>query len=193
MNWSGLARQPSVPLSEDDPFPPDDRVIRSDGRTFDRLFRDQRGRLLRFFAKRTGPNDVDDLVQEAFARFVGRHGLRDQAVATPEAYLTTVATNLLRDRAKQAVARATAHHHLFDETEIAGPDPVVRLEARDALRRLEAAVARLRPRTRTVFLLQRVEGLTYPQIAERTGMSVKAVKKQMAKALFALRHELAVR
>jgi DNA-directed RNA polymerase specialized sigma24 family protein len=39
-------------------------------------------------------------------------------------------------------------------------------------------------------LLHRVEHLTYAQIAAETGMSVKGVKKQMAKALLQLRTEI---
>ena len=51
------------------------------------------------------------------------------------------------------------------------------------MRRLERAIASLRPRTRAVFLAQRIEGLSYREIAERTGLSVKGVEKQMAKAI----------
>ena len=65
----------------------------------------------------------------------------------------------------------------------AGPDPVGQLESRDLLRRLERAMLRLRPKTREIFMAHRVEGLTYAEIAERTGLSVKGVEKQMSKAL----------
>lgn len=189
-NRVGLAQRTLEIVSECDPLPPADRRLPLAGGGLNDLFRDQRSRLFRLFARRTDPGDADDLVQEVFARYASRSRASSEAVTEPEAYLTRVATNLLRDRARLAVSRATTHHQLYDDTVIAGPDPVLALEARDALRRLEVAVGRLRPRTRTVFLLQRVEGLTYPQIAERTGMSVKAVKKQMAKALFFLRREL---
>ena len=45
---------------------------------------------------------------------------------------------------------------------------------------------RLRPKTREVFMAHRMEGLTYAEIAERTGLSVKGVEKQMSKALVQL-------
>ena len=62
-------------------------------------------------------------------------------------------------------------------------DQVALLESRDTLRRLEQAIARLKPRTREIFLAHRIHGFTYAQIAERTGLSVKGVEKQMSKAI----------
>lgn len=156
----------------------------SDG--IESLYRRHHARLMRFFSRRTHPPDAQDLVHETFARYAdGAAG----HVERPDAYLSQVAANLLRDRAKFAVRRAAAYHQVFDDEQVSGNDPVARLEARDLLRRLDAAVQRLKPRRREVFLLQRVDGLTYAQIAESTGMSVKAVKKQMAKALLDLRRD----
>jgi RNA polymerase sigma-70 factor (ECF subfamily) len=51
------------------------------------------------------------------------------------------------------------------------------------LRRLEAAMLRLRPKTREIFMAHRVHGLSYAEISERTGLSIKGVEKQMAKAI----------
>lgn len=177
-------------VAADDPLPPDDRVPSRSRRTLDDLYRTQGPRLRRFFSRRTGTVEAEDLVHEAFARYADRaeHGLEE--VAKPEAYLSTVATNLLRNRAKLAVRRAAIYHQTFNDGLVSGPDPTVDLEHRDELRRLDAAVQRLRPRTREVFLLKRVEGMTYIQIAERVGMSVKGVKKQMAKALSELRRDV---
>jgi RNA polymerase sigma-70 factor (ECF subfamily) len=62
-------------------------------------------------------------------------------------------------------------------------DPHCQLEARDMLLRVEAAVGRLKPRTRAIFLAHRIEGLSYADIAGRMGMSVKGVEKQMSKAI----------
>ncbi|MFX9661171.1 sigma-70 region 4 domain-containing protein, partial [Acinetobacter baumannii] len=66
---------------------------------------------------------------------------------------------------------------------IAGSDPVRHLEARDRLRRRERALDRLKPRTRTGFRARRLAGYSYVEIAERTGLSVRAVEKQMSRAI----------
>lgn len=49
--------------------------------------------------------------------------------------------------------------------------------------RLEAAVRALPAIEREVFLAVRLDGLTYAEIAARTGMSAHAVERRFAKAL----------
>lgn len=181
---------PQHSLPEADPLPPDDRAPPSRPAALDALYREHASRLLRFFSRRTGKDDAYDLVHETFARFAGRRNAAAAVVERPEAYLSTVATNLLRDRAKVAARQALEHHGLVDAMGVASPDPHRLLEDRDALARLEVAVARLRPRRRRIFLLHRVEQLTYADIANEVGMSVKGVKKQMAKAFFELRRDM---
>jgi RNA polymerase sigma-70 factor (ECF subfamily) len=61
--------------------------------------------------------------------------------------------------------------------------PFAELEHRDTLRRLEAAMLRLKPKTREIFLAKRLDGMSYAEIAERTGLSVKGVEKHMSKAI----------
>lgn len=181
------------PIPADDPLPPDDLRIGTRPPGLAELYRRQGPRLLRMFSRRANEAEAQDLLHDAFARVAGRVETAGPEIAEPAAYLTRIATNLLRDRAKFAVRSAAAHHQTFDDAIIAGGDEIQRLEARDALRRLEAAVTRLKPRQREVFLLQRTQGLSYAEIAEQTGMSVKGVKKQMANALFELRRELGPR
>ena len=101
----------------------------------------------------------------------------------PQAYLRRIAANLMKDRAKANFRHSVALHVVVDEEALAGPDQQRLLESRDMLRRLEAAMMRLRPKTREIFMAHRVDGLTYVEISERTGLTVKGVEKQMSKAL----------
>ena len=41
----------------------------------------------------------------------------------------------------------------------------------------------MKPKTREIFMAHRLDGLTYAQIAERTGLSIKGVEKQMSRAM----------
>src|SRR3546814_11179622 len=75
----------------------------------------------------------------------------------PEAYLGTVATNLLRDRARLAARRARERHDMLDENRVSSPDPHQLLEARDTLARLEQAVGKLSLRRQRLFLLHRLD------------------------------------
>lgn len=54
------------------------------------------------------------------------------------------------------------------------------------LRRLEKAIAQLKPVQREVLLLCRREGLAYRQIAERMGISLEQVERHLADALYEL-------
>lgn len=171
-------------LAADDPLPPDDRAPpRAPARSLDALYRAHAPRLLRFFARRTGNDDAPDLVNETFERLARRDADGGAAVDRPEAYLSRIAGNLLRDRAKFAARRSAAFHVSIDEVSLGGRDPHDQLEARDMINRLEIAMERLRPRTREIFMACRLDGYSYAEVAERVGMSVRGVRKQMSRAI----------
>lgn len=54
----------------------------------------------------------------------------------------------------------------------------------------EKALSGMNENQRIVFFMSRVDELKYSEIAERLGVSVKAVEKRMSKALKYLKHEL---
>jgi RNA polymerase sigma-70 factor (ECF subfamily) len=57
--------------------------------------------------------------------------------------------------------------------------------------RIRRAIDLLSLERRKIFIMSRYDGLTYAQIAEKLGISVKTVENQMGKALKFLREELA--
>ncbi len=176
-------------VSANEPLPPDD-LARSSSPELDLLYRRERPRLLRYLAARTSPDAAQDIVQHLFARIVARADRDDAQIASPSAYLRQGARNLVTDQAKAAARRSQHFHVPIDDVAVAGPDPVSALEARDKLARLQEAVSRLKPLTREIFLARRVDGYSYAEIAEQTGLSVKGVEKQMAKAIRLLRRHL---
>jgi RNA polymerase sigma-70 factor (ECF subfamily) len=52
------------------------------------------------------------------------------------------------------------------------------------------ALTALPEKQRTVFMMSRMEGLKYQEIAERLNLSVKAIEKRMSSALAYLRKTL---
>lgn len=138
------------------------------------------------FARRTrSRDDADDLVQDVFFRFAR---LRDSVsrLEKPRAYLSRIAANLLKDRSKLDARHSVQSHVPANEEMLPGIDQERALEARDMLRRLDAALLQLSPKTREIFIAHRVEGMSYSEIAERTGLKVKRVEKHMSKAIFQL-------
>ncbi len=148
------------------------------------LHRVHSARLLHFFARHGARQDAADLVQESFARLAGARAKKpDTAIERPEAYLSTIAINLLRERARIAARRSMAYHISADEVQLAGNDPIAVLEARDLLERLQVSLARLSPRSRSVFLAHRRDGISYKEIANQESLSEKAVERRMSKAI----------
>jgi RNA polymerase sigma-70 factor (ECF subfamily) len=129
-----------------------------------------------------GRDDAMDFVHEAFARILGRGSSSHEQIERPEAYVARVSRNALIDHGRSSNAKARCVEQAA-ETAPQHHDAVVYLESRDALRRLEAAIMCLKPRTRQIFLARRVQGLSYAEICELTGLSEKAVEKQMSKAI----------
>lgn len=170
-------------LAEGDPLPPEDRVVTGSILALEDLYHTQAPRLHRFFARRADRQDANDLVQESFARLADADAAPGRSIEQPEAYLNRTAANLLRNRAKSALQRSLARQVPVEEASLAGPDMVAMLEARDLLNRIQNALMRLSPKTRDIFLAHRLDGLSYNDIAKRTGLSVKGVEWHMTKAI----------
>ena len=131
------------------------------------------------------PADAEDLAQEAFVRaYVAESG---QNISSPKAFLFRVARNLaLNERAKAANA-TTLPLEDFAETPVIEDVGQVALEdemeARQRVRMLAEAMASLPPQCSKVFLLRKVHGLSYKEIAERLGISVSTAEKHAALGL----------
>jgi RNA polymerase sigma factor (sigma-70 family) len=170
-----------------DPFPPEDLAERRDPVDMDALYRSEEPKLRRFFARRGIRDDIVDLVQESFRRLLGTLSSDRTALDSPQAYLRRVAGNLLKDRARSAHERAAEQRIDYQDDMISGADPHRQLEDRDMLARIDAVLAKMKPKTREIFMMHRLDGLSYVEIAERMGMSVKGVEYQLTKALDELR------
>jgi RNA polymerase sigma-70 factor (ECF subfamily) len=170
------------PLSEADPLPPEDCRTEEGWRgDVEALYRERADQLIGHFASGSADRDlVRDIVHEAFAKFTALSFARRLMVVRPDAYLYRICANLMRDRSR-AQQTYRAHQQQTDVPHCY--NPFVELEHRETLRRLEAAMLRLKPKTREIFLAKRLDGMTYAEIAERTGLSVKGVEKQMSKAI----------
>jgi RNA polymerase sigma-70 factor (ECF subfamily) len=158
------------------------------------VFARREGWLLGYFRRRLAqPADARDLVQEVYLRLLHTDRSEATTIADPEAYLFTVAANLVKEEA--VLHRRRALHvdvaHVIPELE-AREDSAEDLLDRERRERLLAeALQRLPPRHRAVMLMQYREHLSYAEIAKRLGVSTHMVKKYVVQALALCRRDLA--
>jgi RNA polymerase sigma factor (sigma-70 family) len=149
----------------------------------DMLYRNEQRALVRFFTRyRASPDEAHDLTQETFLRMVRADADGPGTILRPAQYLRHIARNLLKDRARAAHRQSADAHVDAANINLPGTDELARLEARDSLGRLDAAMALLKPKTREIFMARHVEGLSHAEIAARIGLSVSGVEKQIALA-----------
>ena len=150
-------------------------------RRVDLLYRDHAPTLRRRLRGRLGSDEANDLVHEAFARLLGAgslHRLRE-----PGAFLNRIVRNLLIDRSRRLATRPP-HVAIGDEVPIAvPPEQGAALEVEQMRQRYRELVASLPERMREVFVLHRVEGLSYKDIAGRLDISVRTVEWHIAEAI----------
>lgn len=146
------------------------------------LYRDQAPRLTqRLRARLNSSEDARDLVQDAFARLLG--STKRASLDRPEAFLNRIVRNLLIDRSRRLANRAQ-HVSIDGTTEpVAHPTQADGIELAETQERYRTAVAALPERTRAVFLLHRVDGLSYKEIAAELGISIRTVEWHVAEAI----------
>ncbi len=140
--------------------------------------------LERYFRRRILESaDVEDLVQETFARIVARNST--QPVENLGAYVFQTAASVLADRNRRRVVRHAADHVVFDASRHGDDDFDAGriLIGREDLGAVVAALLSLPERTRTIFILHRLNGRKYRDIGAQLGISVSAVEKHMLRAL----------
>ncbi len=136
--------------------------------------------------KGRGPDEADDLIQEAFLRL--QEYRRSREVREPEAFMVRTVQNLVVDdyraRARHGVQLAAEDqgYRLVDPA----PRPDEVLASQQRLQHLRRGLESLAPRTREVLLLFKVDGLSQTQIAARLDITVSAVEKHVAKAALLL-------
>jgi RNA polymerase sigma-70 factor (ECF subfamily) len=142
----------------------------------------ERGRTLRAIARRAGNQDDEDIVQDAFLKVVERS--RQQEIPKLDNLLAYVVRCFAIDRIRRRATRSAFASKEAGESAVdAAADPERRLMGAQRLKRVMAAIEAMPPRRREVFLLHRVEELTYAQIARRIGVSIKAVEKHVHLAM----------
>lgn len=156
---------------------------------FLKVFLTQRPQMEALVNRRVGCRaTAADLVQDLFVRFWRRPLLQVEELST---YLLRCAGNIAIDHLRTESTRTRMTDGLQSATlEGGGDEPHAALQARHDLRQIELALRELPDRTRQIFLLNRIHGRTYADIAKAVGLSQSAVEKHMMRALHACKASL---
>jgi RNA polymerase sigma factor (sigma-70 family) len=154
------------------------------------IFR-HRAALHRYLCKFTsGAEDIEDLVQETYLRV---YALPDyHSVDSPKALLFRIAHNLAIERARRQKTQATDSMADFELLNVYSTEAPADQQI-DARRRFEsfcAAIDRLPPVCRRVFVLRKVYRLSHTEIAAVLGLSHSTIEKHVAKGLVRCRDYL---
>ena len=167
-------------------------VLAGERRAFTELAERYHVRLLNFIYRTIGDRDrAEDLVQETFIR-IYRHLHRFDQSRKFSTWAYTIASNLakneLRNRSRNPLVLFQTikknweadHRPLEWEDNTYRPDDLFR--KRHLRELVEKAVSQLPEHHRVVFVLREMEGKTYEEISEITGVNLGTVKSRLNRA-----------
>lgn len=134
--------------------------------------------------------EAEDIVQEAMIK-VWKKREKFEVIDNKEAWVITIVRNLaidkVRARKKKQTSDIDEYFHISDNA----PSPDVRLEQRDAVKKVGEIMSTLPEMQREIITLRDIEGYTYQEIADIMGLKVDQVKVYLFRARKVLREKLA--
>lgn len=138
-----------------------------------------RGRLRRFFPS---PWELDDIVQEAYARLLSLEPIQRERVRVPFAFLLTTARNLAVDRLRRQPLVSLDLLVELESLDVMSDSPgvVEDLAAREELALLQEALSSLPERCREVMVLRKIHSLSQREVALKLAISESTVEKHVS-------------
>jgi RNA polymerase sigma-70 factor (ECF subfamily) len=147
--------------------------------------------LLRYFSRRlSNQSEIEDLVQDVFLRLLNHQNVTEMEGA--RGYVFETANSVFVDWLRKSRTRRADRHDPFDPQHHGSTDFEAErvLSGREELARATAILMELPERTRVIFVLRRIEGMKYKDIARHLGISVSAVEKNVSRAMSYLMERL---
>jgi len=130
----------------------------------------------------------EDLAQDAFVKLWENRDRIDKK--TLKSYLYTIGGNLAINYMKRRQLQFKFQRVQTDRNSKETPEFLMQM--REYEQKLKEVIALMPDGSREVFLMNRLEDMKYKEIAERLGISVKAIEKRMSKALKIVKEQLGV-
>ena len=124
---------------------------------------------------------AEDLSQDVFVRLLGKSSLPQ--FDEPRAYLARIAHGLLIDSHRRKAVEKSWLDYMANQPCNHTQSAEEHLIIIDALARIDVLLEKLPVRTRKIFLMSRLEGIGYADIAKQLHLSLSTVQKEMTKAI----------
>ncbi|MBB3104772.1 sigma-70 family RNA polymerase sigma factor [Azomonas macrocytogenes] len=122
-----------------------------------------------------------DLAQDTFMRLLVSRKVSD--LQEPRAYLSSIARGLLIDRYRRRALEQAYLESLETLPEPLDISPEARALIMETLTELDAMFDRFSERTRTIFFMAQLDGLSHVEIGRQLGVSTNTVRKHLVQAL----------
>jgi RNA polymerase sigma-70 factor, ECF subfamily len=169
-----------------------ERSLAGERGAFDLLYHRHSGRVFHFLRRLTGGEaEAEDLTQEMFlAAYRSLAGWRGESQLGT--WLCGIAFRQYAAARRQQRLETEPLDEEHDLMALApAGDPLARCLQHEQLQRIEAALAALPPLPREVFLLVKVEGLSYREAAEWLSVPLGTVQSRLWRAICLLQRALA--
>lgn len=122
-----------------------------------------------------------DLAQDTFVRLLQQREIT--MLREPRAYLSNIARGLLIDKFRRRLLEEAYLEALANAPEAVDISPEQRMLLIESLMEIDRMLDGLGGRTREIFLMAQLDGLSYVEISRRLQVSVTTVKKHAARAM----------
>jgi RNA polymerase sigma-70 factor (ECF subfamily) len=155
--------------------------MKTDSSVFEKLFEESGDKLFRHVFFRVGDRDTAlDIAQDSFAK-AWRSAQSGDEIRNPEAFLFTIANNLIIDHYRKA--KSSSLDAMADDGFDPGFDGIPGAHATAELSLVMKALDSLEPQDRDVIVMRHIDGLTPGEIAERLGITENAVSVRVHRAV----------
>lgn len=128
-------------------------------------------------------DEVQDALQETYERLLRYR--QSEWEELPRALVMRIAASVFIDRARHRVSCRARLHVSVDDLDLESGEvtPERRILAAESVALIREAIRNMPGRCQEVFVLSRIKHMSYQEIADQLSISVKAVEKNISRAL----------
>ncbi len=162
-------------------------LVQDEKKWFKDIFDEHHDYIRNYLYYLSGDADLsDDLVQDVFLKvWEKRESVKRESVLP---FLFTIARHLYFKNHRRKSIHLRFLEMWEEQTRDVSAEYVLELKEFD--QRLQVAISNLPEKTRTVFLLSRIDEMSYADIANSFGLSIKAIEKHITKAKKILKEQI---